>query len=154
MADWVVVGMSDIAFDLAARYCDAERAYACSLLHIGTAEVVDAVASDDIADPVARGIHATARVLLDRGRPVDPVTLVLEAVSTLPGRWTEHVPKVACHPGSVPVNWPTYAAAVREGAYRRRAVAVAERIVQAAETSTVDRLAEVLRSAAGLAVSL
>lgn len=139
--------------DLTARYCDVERAYACALLHLGTSDVVDAVASSDLGDPVARGIHETAVAMLKQGRPIDPVTLALEASRTITGHWQEKVPLVLTHPGAVPSNWAYYAEQVREGALRRRAVALASSIVQAAETSTVDRLNDALTAAGRLVVA-
>lgn len=126
--------------DLAAQYQDAERAYTCAVMHVATAEVVAAVASDDLADPLARRIHAAATVALADGRIPDVVAIT---AGMGPDARTSVV-DVYTHPGAVPAHWRSYAEIVLEGAYRRRAVAVAERIIQAAEESSLDVLAGAL----------
>lgn len=126
--------------DLAAKFQDCERAYACAIMHVGTAEIVAAVGTDDLSDHVARKIHAAATVAVADGRSPDLVTLTLG----LPPDARTAIVDVHSHPGAVPAHWRTYAELVREGAYRRRAVAVAERVIQAAEESSLDVLAGAL----------
>jgi replicative DNA helicase len=136
------------AYDLAAQYRDAEQAYCCAILHTGSREVIDAVPTVALADPVARGIHKTARQLIAAGIAIDLVTVTTALVSgPTPGNWQADVPAIYCHPGAIPRNWHSYVALVREGDYRRRAVAAAERVVQAAETSSLETLSGLLAEA-------
>lgn len=132
--------------DLAVRYRDAELSYCCAVMHVCSAEIVAAVGTDDLADPLARRIHSAAAVALAGGLAPDLVTLTL---GLAPDARTAFV-DVFTHAGAVPAHWKTYVDLVREGSYRRRAVAVAERIIQSAETSTTDVLAAALTQASAV----
>lgn len=133
--------------DLIERYRDVERALASCVLAHGKAEVVEAVTPDQIADPTARAIVAAAAALLASGCRPDPVT-VAQVLGQRQRDWPGRITEVHQHPGAVWANWAAYAGLVREGDYRRRAVAAAERIIQAAESGDLDTLANVLAVAA------
>ena len=132
--------------DLSQRYRDAERALACCVLHHGTREVIESVKPGQVADPIARLIIAAAAALLDSGSEVDIITVAL--VRRDQDRdWPTKVQAVYACEGAVLTNWKTYAAHVAEGDFRRRAVALAERVIHAAEVQGIDCVADALAAA-------
>lgn len=128
------------------RYRDAELALACCVLHQGRGEVIETVKPESVADPTARAIIEVAAELLATGSPVDCITVSLARANNRD--WPSKVHSVYAHPGVVPANWRTYRSLVTEGAFLRRAVAAAERILHAADIGKPELVADAL-SAAG-----
>jgi replicative DNA helicase len=136
--------------EIAATFTPADRSYACAILHTGSAEVVGAVESDQIGDPVAREIHRTAVELLARGVPIDCATVTQAGLATRPSPWVADVLGIYLDAATIPANWKTYVATVHEGHHRRRAAQIAAQINDAAHRKPLNQLRAHLTAAGSL----
>lgn len=136
--------------DLADRYRDVELAYAACVVRCGAKQIIAALDSDDLADPVAGAIHRAAVELTEAGQPVDAITLGFR-LAAQPGDLQHQVAEVLTYRGAVEANWRAYADLVLEGAWRRRAVQAAGRLAQAANHGAPATLDGALRDAGRLA---
>lgn len=130
---------------LVERFADAERAYACAVLHLGSAEIIEALPAGHFADPVARGIVELAGYLHRCGDTVDLVTVSLVRTQS-PPNWSRDCVDVYTIPGAIPANWRAYREIVAEGHIRREAVKLAERILRAAQESELTTLVELVNN--------
>ncbi len=96
-------------------------------------------------------VAAAARVLLEHGQPVDPVTVLgqlrrsgLENAQTA-SRATAVLLVELCAAAPAISSADHYARIVREHAYRRRAQQAATRLLQAADSGSLDALAALIR---------
>ncbi len=110
------------------------------------AALLAAFVDEDLTVPQHRHVAAAARVLLEQGHPIDPVTVLgqLRRQGTENARTASRDAGVLlvelCQAAPSVSNVGHYLRIVLEHAYRRRAQQTAARLLQAAETGSVTAL--------------
>jgi replicative DNA helicase len=121
----------------------ADRHHAAALLAAFTDE--------DLTVPQHRHVAAAARVLLEQGHPIDPVTVLgqLRRQGTENARTDNRDAGVLlvelCQAAPCVSNASHYLRIVLEHAYRRRAQQAAARLLQAAEAGTLTALHDLVK---------
>lgn len=134
-------------------HTDPGDAFVGALLHMPVPmakEALDLVHDDDIADLLNLTIVKLARVLVAENVAPDPVAISIRAradgITAGPEAIRMLTLRLADLYGGVvtPANWRYYAAGLINDAVRRQFVAMGTRVLQAAETSGLDVMVDLL----------